>query len=96
MSASAASQGGVPFDRTSGRSRRLRQAFPITGAIMTARPFQEFRDTPLWRALADTIAELEANREVKLETAPDYVIGYLCQELAAKWVIASSALTRER
>jgi hypothetical protein len=71
-------------------------AFPITGATMTARPFQEFRDTPLWRALADTIAELEANREVKLETAPDYVIGYLCQELAAKWVIASSALTRER
>jgi len=61
-----------------------------------ARPFAEYRDTPLWRALTSAMSELEASREVKIETAPDYVIGYLCQELAAKWVVASSALTRER
>jgi hypothetical protein len=60
------------------------------------RRFHEYRDTPLWRALADALAELEASGEVKVETAPEYVIGYLCQELAAKWIVASSALTRER
>jgi hypothetical protein len=58
--------------------------------------YAEYRDTPLWHALADALAELQSTREVRLDTAPDYVIGYLCQELAAKWVVASSALTRER
>lgn len=58
--------------------------------------YAEYRGTPLWRALADALSELEATGEVKVETAPDYVIGYLCQELAVKWVVASSALTRER
>ena len=61
-----------------------------------AHSFAQYRDTPLWRALADALAELQATGEVKVETAPDYVIGYLCQELAVKWVVASSALTRER
>ena len=59
-------------------------------------PFEEYRDTPLWRALASALAELEATREVKVDTAAEYVIGYLCQALAAKRVVASSALTRER
>ena len=40
--------------------------------------------------------ELEASGEIKIETAPEYVIGYMCRELAAKWVVASSALGRER
>ena len=61
-----------------------------------ARSFAQYRDTPLWRALADAVAELQTTGEIKVETAPDYVIGYLCQELAVKWVVASSALTRER
>jgi hypothetical protein len=60
------------------------------------RPFEEFRDTPIWRAVTDVLTELEASREIKIETAPDYVIGYLCQQLASKWVVASSALTRAR
>lgn len=60
------------------------------------RPFEEYRDTLLWRSLAGAIAELEASREIRIDTAPEYVIGYLCRELASKWVVASSALTRER
>jgi hypothetical protein len=60
------------------------------------RSYAEYRDTPLWHALAGALAELEATGEVRIDTAPDYVIGYLCRELAAKWVIASAALTRER
>lgn len=58
--------------------------------------YAEYRNTPLWRAVAGALAELEASREVRVDTAPDYVIGYLCRELAVKWVVASSALVRER
>ena len=57
------------------------------------RPFVEYRETPLWRALASVLADLEASREVVVATAPEYVIGYLCRELAAKRVIDPSALT---
>ena len=71
-------------------------AVHVVHGIHMRRPFEQYRDTPLWRAVASALADLEASREVKVETAPDYVIGYLCQELAAKWVIASSGLTRPR
>jgi hypothetical protein len=57
------------------------------------RPFDEYRDTPLWRALASGLRELEASREVAVATAPEYVIGYLCRELDAKRVVNASALT---
>jgi hypothetical protein len=60
------------------------------------RAYDEYRSTPLWRALAGIVADLEASGEIKVETAPDYVIGYMCRELAAKWVIASAALGKER
>ena len=60
------------------------------------RPFAEYQDTPLWNAVAGALAELEATGEVEVRTAPDYVIGYLCRELAAKWIVASSALARGR
>ena len=52
-----------------------------------SRPFDEYRDTPLWAALEATVTELIATRELVVNTAPDYVIGYLCQELAAKKLI---------
>jgi hypothetical protein len=60
-----------------------------------ALPYAEYRNTPLWRALDTALTELEATGELKVETAPDYVIGYLCQELTIKWMIASSALTKD-
>lgn len=63
---------------------------------MSARPYDEYRGTPLWRALEAVVSELEATGELKVETAPEYVIGYMCRELAAKWIIASAALGRER
>ena len=59
------------------------------------RSYDEYRDTPLWRALADALADLEASGELKIQTASTYVIGYLYEELVAKSVITSSALTRQ-
>ena len=60
------------------------------------RPFTEYRDTPLWRALASALADLEASGEVAVATAPEYVIGYLCRELAAKKVASANALAPDR
>jgi hypothetical protein len=61
-----------------------------------AQLYAEYRDTPLWHALAGALTELLASREIKVDTAPDYVIGYLCRELAAKRIVAAAALNRER
>jgi hypothetical protein len=58
-------------------------------------PYTEYQDTPLWHALAGALAELEASKEIAVATAPEYVIGYLCRELAAKRVIAATALEAE-
>jgi hypothetical protein len=58
------------------------------------RPFDEYRDTPLWNAIENTLAELVATRELRVDTAREYVIGYLCRELEAKGIITAAALQR--
>ena len=55
-------------------------------------PFEEFRDTPLWRNLAEAVEELVASREIVVATAPEYVVGYLCQRLTAGRLTAPGAL----
>jgi hypothetical protein len=57
--------------------------------------FQEYKDTPLWRVVAAAVAELETTREITISTAPEYVIGYLCQQLVAARVAAETALADE-
>jgi hypothetical protein len=58
-------------------------------------PYAEYEQTPLWRAIDAAISELERNRDVELTTAREYVIGYLCQQLAALQVVASVSKTGE-
>ena len=62
----------------------------------STQPFSEYRDTPLWSALSRALTELESSGEVKVATAPEYVIGYLCRELEAKKVVTVTAVGRER
>jgi hypothetical protein len=62
----------------------------------THRIHEQYEGTPLWRALEGALADLAASRELTVGTAPRYVLGYLCQELAAKWVVTGAALTRDR
>lgn len=64
--------------------------------MSTPQAFAQFRDTPLWRAIASSILELQATHEISIATAPDYVIGFLCQELAAKRVVDAIALMPDR
>ena len=58
------------------------------------RPFDEYRDTPLWAAIEATIAELVATRELSVNTATDYVTGFLCRELTMKKLIAPQGLQK--
>ena len=75
-----------------------RQASRVPHAGSTARAdassqraFDQYRDTPLWKAVEAPITELVATRELSMNTAPSYVIGYLCQELVAKKLVAPAA-----
>jgi hypothetical protein len=63
--------------------------------MMSVRRVSEFKDTALWSAVADTIAELVATGEIAVNTAPDYVIAYVCRELAAKQVVAVAAVRHQ-
>ena len=67
---------------------------PMRNAAMQSRPFDEHRDTRLWSAIEESINELIATREVSVNTATDYVIGYLCQELAARKLIVAAGAER--
>jgi hypothetical protein len=58
---------------------------------MRTRAFDEHRDSPLWRALEEVVAELVATQEITINTAPEYVIGYLCRELTAKRMVSTGA-----
>ena len=59
---------------------------------MTSRHIAEHRHTPLWTALESAIAELTASHELSVNTAPEYVIEYLCRELVAKKLVVLSPL----
>jgi hypothetical protein len=61
--------------------------------VMPSR-FDSYRNTPLWAAVEATITELTASREVSVNTAPDYVIGYLCQELVAKKLVVATGFQK--
>jgi hypothetical protein len=56
-----------------------------------ARTRSQFQHTPLWAAVATTIAELQATGEVRIDTETDYVIDYVCRELVAKHVVTAAA-----
>ena len=57
-----------------------------------ARARSKFLHTPLWAAVASTLAELQQSGEVRVDTEMDYVIDYLCRELAAKRVVTPAAV----
>jgi hypothetical protein len=57
-----------------------------------SRTRSQFQHTPLWTALATTIAELQATGELRVDTDVNYVIDYLCRELAPKQVVTPAAI----
>jgi hypothetical protein len=59
-------------------------------------PASEYRDSILWFALQGIVADLTTTGEIAINTAPDYVIAYLCQELVAKKMVSEAALRSRR
>ena len=59
-------------------------------------PESEYRDSVLWSSLHAIIAELTATGEIAINTAPDYVVAYVCRELVATKAIAEAALRPRR
>jgi hypothetical protein len=58
---------------------------------VTSRPIAEYRHTRLWFAVESAITQLVASQELSVNTAPDYVIEYLCRELVSKKLVISSS-----
>lgn len=56
------------------------------------RPYVEYRNTPLWSAVEKMVADLQASGEISLATGPEYVIGFMCRELAARQIVTNRAL----
>ena len=59
-------------------------------------PYMNYRGTQLWAAVASVLTDLQASGEVRVDTAPDYVIGYFCRELEAKSIVTPAALAPEK
>jgi hypothetical protein len=55
-------------------------------------PASEYRGSMLWSTVQAIMADLSATGEIAINTAPDYVIAYVCRELVAKKAIAEAAL----
>ena len=56
---------------------------------MTTRPFTPYQNTRLWEAVEAMITELTSSGEITVNTAPDYVVGYLCRELVEKKLVVA-------
>ena len=59
-------------------------------------PASKYRDSMLWSALEGILADLTTTREIAINTAPDYVIAYICNELVAKKAVTEAALSPRR
>ena len=59
---------------------------------MMARARSKFQHSPLWAAVANTISEMQATGELRVDTDVDYVIDHLCRELVAKQMVTSAAI----
>jgi hypothetical protein len=46
-------------------------------------PYAKHENTPLWVMLESELATLEANGDVRLTTAREYVVGALCERIAS-------------
>jgi hypothetical protein len=51
---------------------------------MQQHPYIQYESSPQWQILNKAVDELMKNGDIQLSTAREYIIGYLCQALAAK------------
>lgn len=58
-------------------------------------PYRDLENSPAWNAIATAIGELESNRDLQLTTDLAYVVGHLCQQLAAKGILVETSLLKD-
>jgi len=56
-----------------------------------AHPYEEFQGSPLWQAIDAELGQLEANGDLVLTTARQYVVGALCKRLHEAQLISTDA-----
>jgi len=54
-------------------------------------PYIQFENTKLWKAIDVEIEDLEKNNDLVLQTAREYVIGYLCKNLVEDGIVTDDA-----
>lgn len=59
-------------------------------------PASEYRDSVVWSALQRILADLTTTGEIAINTAPDYVVAYVCRELVARKAVTEAALRPRR
>jgi hypothetical protein len=52
-------------------------------------PYIDFEKTELWQLLEKALRELQDNSDIKIQTDPSYVVGYLAKTLTENGVIKS-------
>ena len=57
-------------------------------------PYTEYEGTPLWRAAKKALGDLEENEDLRITEWHQYVVGYLCKQLARKGVVTARAIRR--
>ena len=53
--------------------------------------YVEFENTAVWTVVKKAINELERNKDLKLTTPDEYIIGYICKQLVNNNILESSA-----
>ncbi len=51
--------------------------------MSTQHPYKHLEKTPLWKVVRRAVREMNKNGDLELQTAEEYVVGYLVQEVAA-------------
>jgi hypothetical protein len=55
---------------------------PVIMVEIVEHPYKELEQTDLWKIVDRMITELEENTDLKLTTPREYVVGYICTQLA--------------
>jgi hypothetical protein len=57
-------------------------------------PYVEFENTPLWRAVKKALRDMEDNQDLAINEWHQYVVGYVCRQLAVRGVVTPQAVQK--
>ena len=57
-------------------------------------PYVEYENTRLWRATKKALTDLEENHDLTISELHQYVVGYVCKQLATKGLVTREAVRK--